>query len=120
MFHRSIKQPFQRCFEALNKNLAWSKQTVDEGDTTERGASIFQFDPKLRNGLLSLGGRLERASMYEDLKYPYILLNDHHVTELIIRHNHRNVGHIGQESLLSSLRERFWAVEGRTALEHVL
>lgn len=58
--------------------------------------------------------------MDEDMKYPFILPKDHHVTELIICHHHEKLGHLGQESVLSSLRERFWIVNGRSAARRVL
>lgn len=86
----------------------------------KKGAAIFKLNPKLINGLLSVGGRLESASADEDLKYPHILPNDHHVTELIIQPNHKSVGHMGLESVLSSLRERFWVVKGRSTVQRVL
>ena len=78
------------------------------------------MNPKLRNGLLSVGGRLESAPIDEDLKHPFILPSHHHVTELIIQYHHSKVGHLGQESVLSSLRERFWVVKGRSAVRRVL
>lgn len=69
---------------------------------------------------MSVGGRLENAPVDEDMKYPFILPKDHHVTELIICHHHEKLGHLGQESVLSSLRERFWIVNGRSAVCRVL
>ena len=69
---------------------------------------------------MSAGSRLENAPVDEDMKYPFILPKDHHVTELIICHHHEKLGHLGQESVLSSLRERFWIVNGRSAVRRVL
>ena len=54
----------------------------------KEGSSIFKLNPKLRNGLLSVGGRLESAPIDEDLKHPFILPSHHHVTELIIQYHH--------------------------------
>ena len=82
--------------------------------------SIFKLNPKLRDGLLSVGGRLENAPVDEDMKYPFILRKGHHVTELIICHHHEKLGHLGQESVSLSLRERFWIVNGRSAVRRVL
>ena len=45
----------------------------------KEASSIFKYNPKLRCGLLSVGGRLENAPEDED-----ILPMDHHVPELII------------------------------------
>ena len=46
----------------------------------QRGSSIFKLNPKLRNRLLSVGGRLESAPIDGDLKHPFILPSHHHVT----------------------------------------
>ena len=42
------------------------------------------------------------------------------VTDLIIRQYHESLGHMGQECALSSLRETFWVVKGRSAVRQVL
>lgn len=114
------KATFPKVFEALSNIPPGANKRLMKKALKREGASIFQLNPKLRNGLLAVGGRLESAPVNEDLKYPYILPNNHHVTELIIRHNHANVGHMGQESVLSSLRERFWIRKGRSAVRRVL
>ena len=101
------KATLPKVFEALSKLSPGASERLMKKTIQKVGTSIFKLNPKLRNGLLSVGGRLQSAPADEDLKYPYILPNDHHVTELIIQHSHRSVGHMGQESVLSSLRERF-------------
>ena len=69
---------------------------------------------------MSVGGRLESAPIDEDLKHPFILPSHYYVTELLIQYHHSKVGHLGQESVLSSLRERFWVVQGRSAVHRTL
>ncbi|XP_022790440.1 LOW QUALITY PROTEIN: uncharacterized protein LOC111329941 [Stylophora pistillata] len=114
------KATFPKVFEVLGNISPGANKRLMKKTLKREGASIFQLNPKLRNGLLAVGGKLESAPVKGDLKYPYILPNDNHVTELIIRHNHANVGHMGQESVLSSLRERFWVIKGRSAVRRVL
>ena len=66
------------------------------------GASISKLNPQVQDGLLRVGGRIGRAPLSYELKHPVILPNKHHVTDLIIRDHHLKVGHMGQESVLSS------------------
>ena len=66
----------------------------------KEGSSILKLDPKLRGGLLSVGGRLDNALVDEDLNDPFILPQDHYVTELIICYHQVKLGHLGQESVL--------------------
>ena len=42
------------------------------------------------------------------------------MTDLIINQCHENLGHMGQESVLSSLRETVWIMKGRSAVKRVL
>ena len=39
---------------------------------------------------------------------------------MINKHCHESLGHMGQESVLPSLRKPFWVIKGRTAARHVL
>jgi len=69
------------------------------------GASIRQPTPQLKEGLLRGRGRLVNATFGNERKHPIILPYKHHVTDLIIKQCHENLGHMGQESVMSSLRE---------------
>ena len=111
---------FPDVYRALANMLPGSSERQVMNVIQKEGSSIFKLNPKLRNGLLSVGGRLESAPIDEDLKHPFILPSHHHVTELLIPYHHSKVGHLGQESVLSSLRERFWVEKGRSAVRRTL
>ena len=114
------KSSFPDVYRALANMLPGSSERQVKRVIQKEGSSIFKLNPKLRNGLLSVGGRLESAPIDEDLKHPFILASHHHVTELLIHYHHSKVGHLGQESVLSSLRERFWIVKGCSAVRRTL
>ena len=114
------KSSFPDVYRALANMLPGSSERQVKRVIQKEGSSIYKLNPKLRNGLLSVGGRLESAPIDEDLKHPFILPSHHHVTELLIHYHHSKVGHLGQESVLSSLRERFWIVKGRSAVRRTL
>ena len=111
---------FPDVYRALANMLPGSSERQVKKVIQKEGSSIFKLNPKLRNGLLSVGGRLESAPIDEDSKHPFILPSHHHVTQLLIQYHHSKVGHLGQESVLSSLRERFWVVKGRSAVRRTL
>ena len=89
-------------------------RTLD--DPTQFGCigqpSIRQLTPQLKAGLLRVGGRLVNAPIGDERKHP--------MTDLIIKQCHENLGHMGQESVLSSLREAVWIVKGRSVVRRVL
>lgn len=82
------------------------------------GDSIFKLNPQMKNGVLRAGGRLVNAPIDEDMRHPIILPYVGHVTDLIIDYYHVSIGHMGQESVLSSLRKKFWIVKGRSAMQY--
>ena len=84
------------------------------------GASLSQLNPQLNEGLLRVGGRLRNAPVTYERKHPIILPYKHRVTDLIVRQYHEALGHMGQECVLSSLRETFWIIKGRSAVRRVL
>ena len=51
---------------------------------------------------------------------PFILPYRHHVTDLIIAQHHQNTGHLGQEYVLSSLRQLYWIIKSRSAVRRVI
>ena len=114
------KATFQKVFEVLSKLSPGVDERLTKKTIQKVGTSIFKLNPKLRHGFMSVGGKLQSAPVDEDLKYPFILPSDHRVTELIIQYSHRSVGNMSQESVLSTLRERFLVVKGRSAVRRVL
>ncbi|XP_046841790.1 uncharacterized protein LOC124435902 [Xenia sp. Carnegie-2017] len=92
----------------------------DKALLRKSGISIRQLNPMMVNGLLKVGGRLGNAPINGKSKHPIILPFKHPVTDMIIRQHHAEVGHMGQESVLSSLRKEFWIIKGRTAVRRVV
>lgn len=86
----------------------------------KKSSKIFKLDPQLMDGLLRVGGRLERAPLQLDAKHPIILPASHHVVRLIISYYHHIAGHSGTEHVLSMIRERFWIVKARAAVRKSL
>jgi len=97
------------------------KTTVTlRGSFGRPGASIRQLNLQLKEGLLRVGGRLANAPVGYERKHHVIIPYKHHVTDVIIKQCHESLGHMGQESVLSSLRETFWIVKGRSAIRRVI
>ena len=84
------------------------------------GASVSKLNPRIENVLLGAGGRIGRAPFPYELKHKVIIPYKHHVTDLIIRDHHQRMGHLGQESVLSSLRKKYWILKGKLAVRRVL
>lgn len=86
----------------------------------KKSSHIYKLDPVLENGLLRVGGRLSKAAMPDDMKHPVILAKDQHISTLIIRHIHEQLGHCGRNHLLSRLRQRYWIINANSAVRRLL
>ena len=112
---------FLDVIKALKDDKGKGERTI-KAAIKKTGSSVYQLNPMWnpKEGLLRVGGRLVEAPVRESLKHPILLPYKHHVTHLIIEHYHCMVGHMGQESVLSALREKFWIVKGRSAVRQVI
>ena len=81
---------------------------------------LAKLPPIVDNGVLRVGGRLQRSLLSYDKKHPMILPPSHHFTELVIRHYHEEDGHLGTNHVLSRTREKFWIMKGQSAVRKVL
>lgn len=76
-----------------------------------RSNPLFNLDPILREGILCVGGRLKHTSLSEEFKYPFILPNDSHITQLILLHYHSQICHQGRSQTQMELRAKgFWII----------
>ena len=94
---RIVKYVQKKCFH--EELLALEVTVVDEQEPSKtnlimKRSKLRKLSPILVDGILRVGGRLEKSSMSIDVKHPMIMSRHHHVTELIIRDCHLREGHI--------------------------
>ncbi|XP_028408812.1 uncharacterized protein LOC114531393 [Dendronephthya gigantea] len=82
--------------------------------------SIYCLDPYLKDGILRVGGWLNRAELSPETAHPIILPHKNHVTTLIIRHLYRQLGHVGRNHVISAIREKYWLIKINAAVRRVL
>ncbi|PFX17955.1 hypothetical protein AWC38_SpisGene17711 [Stylophora pistillata] len=98
-----------------------SRRVTSELKDLKIPAHMRKLHPLLDDiGILRVGGRLQNALINYDAKHPIILPYRHQVTDLIISHHHQKVGHLAQEYVLSSLRQYYWIIKGRSAVRRVI
>ena len=84
------------------KNKSESKGHV------KKSSFLRSLDPILINDLLHVGGRLNLASTTFGAEYQVVLLENDHVTSLVIEHYHLLSGHSGRDFVQSLAREKFF------------
>ncbi|XP_055308905.1 uncharacterized protein LOC129572830, partial [Sitodiplosis mosellana] len=92
-----------------------------KGQAVGMKSSIANLDPYLDiNGVLRVGGRIQKSSLPDNAKHPVILPPKHHFTTLLIRHAHEKTLHGGFGLTAQKLYHNFWIVNARTAIKAVI
>ena len=65
------------------------------GKQRERNNCLLKLNPRVFEGILRVGGRLQQSKQSFDVQHPIVLPSFHHVTKLIVEDPHRAVGHSG-------------------------
>lgn len=69
------------------------------------------------DGVLRVGGRLKRAALDTDQKYPIILAKESKLAALIIASVHHETLHGGLQLMLQIIRRTYWIIGGRAAVK---
>ena len=77
-------------------------------------SSLYKLDPFVdQDGLIRVGGRIRRANVPIDMKHPVIIPRKGHLTELLIRHHHLKVNHMGRGMTHNELcQSGYWLIGG--------
>ncbi len=105
-----------------------NKSFSEELDCLEKKKGLPKTTPLLKlspvidpEGLLRVGGRLERADLTHEERHPLILPGKHHATSLIVKHCHEEVKHQGRHFTHGMIRGKgFWIVGGKRLVNRVI
>jgi len=94
--------------------------SLQKGENVKKNSHIYKLNPILEDGVIRVGGRLSRAVMPEETKHPAILAKDFHISNIILKHIHQEVGHGGRNYMLSRLHQRYWIPGASVAIRKIL
>ena len=70
--------------------------------------------------MLQVEGCLERSQLTYSARHPVIMPPSCRISELILRYVHASVGHLGCDSVLANVRQKFWILKASILVkEHV-
>ena len=81
---------------------------------------LYRLDPVLVDEKLRVGGRLENALIDYNSKHPLILPKDSPVSRLIIEYAHQSVGHLGTNTVLARVREKYWILGATKIIKGII
>ena len=101
---------------AENAILHYHQKTL-----VQENLQLRKLDPVTgEDGLIKVGGRLVNSHFKDDTIHPVVLPYKHHVSELIIKHNHHVTGHAGVEHVLAETRKGVWIMKGRKIVKSIV
>ena len=89
---------------------------LQNGRLVKLSSSIAKLKPRLLDGVLRISSRTDTPVEVG----PILLPGKHAIAKLIIRRAHIEVGHLGCNSTLVQVREKYWITKGISSVRHVL
>ena len=81
---------------------------------------LLKYCPIILDGVIRVGGRLQRSSQPKDFRHPIVLPKSHHFTGLIIQYHHAEMGHNSSSYVLNTLRARYHVIgQERTVKRYI-
>ncbi|XP_051172241.1 uncharacterized protein LOC127288678 [Leptopilina boulardi] len=93
---------------------------LSRGKVIHQRSKIARLSPVMEDGILRVGGRIQQSELENDQIHPILIPKSHPVTTLLIRNAHWNLKHAGVNATLYNLRQKFWIVDGRSAVGKVV
>ena len=94
---------------------------VKPNKEVKKSSKLGNLRPVLVDGVLRLGGRLQKAVVLSwDEKHLMVLPKRHHVSQLIVHHYHESAAHSGRDQTLCELQKMFWIIGGRDLVKKTI
>ncbi|XP_058816823.1 uncharacterized protein LOC131680122 [Topomyia yanbarensis] len=81
--------------------------------------TIGNLRPIYIDGLLRVGGRLDRSQLSFENRHPIILPNKDPLVRNLIQEMHVDLLHVGQTGLLNAIRQRYWPLKARSTIRQI-
>lgn len=99
---------------------AFSGEIKDlQNSALKKTSRLYPLSPMLdKSGLIRLNGRLNYAPLSDDIRKPIIVDPKTRYMKLLILHYHEKSMHFGKEIVINRLREKFWVINTRSAVNN--
>ncbi|GBL92650.1 hypothetical protein AVEN_123814-1 [Araneus ventricosus] len=96
-------------------------EEIKHHKSVTRSSKLFSLNPMMtEDGLLCLGGRLQKSDFNFYEKHPLILPTKSRLSQLLIMREHEGLHHAGVSETLTQIRENYWIVCGRQTVKSCL
>jgi hypothetical protein len=88
---------------------------------TKKISTLYRLDPYIEDGLLRVGGRLNKSLLPDELKNPVIIPKNSKIAQRITEFYHKKVQHGGRTSTLNEIRQNgFWLINANSLVRRVI
>ncbi|XP_048514357.1 uncharacterized protein LOC125501757 [Athalia rosae] len=95
-------------------------EKLRKGEVIRSSSKLLSLDPFLdKNGLIRVGGRLQRAKVGFQQQHQIVLPDTHRLTNLLVEREHLRLLHVGPQALLAAVRTRYWPLNGRNLARRI-
>ena len=89
-------------------------------DLVDWDTKYRDLTPFMQDGMIRVGGRLQKSALTYEQIYPILLPASHHISHLIMSETHAKFGHAGPERTLGESRRKVWILRGRNLANNVV
>ncbi|GFV38657.1 integrase_H2C2 domain-containing protein [Trichonephila clavipes] len=108
-----------RCVQLTYFKIEYEE--VKQHKSVSRHSKLFCLNPVMtKDGLLCLGGRLQKSNFNFYEKHPLILPSKSRFLDLLIVREHQRLHHAGVRENLTQIRETYWIFCGRQTVKSCL
>lgn len=103
------------------KEFADDIKHLNKHNTVRSNSKLLNLNPFIdSDGILKVGGRLEKSQIKPETKHPAILPHDSRLTTLLIDEAHKQTFHGGARLTATWLRQKYWILGGNRAVKKQL
>lgn len=116
-----LERSEQICIKAAQKECFASEfDRIAAGEPLGKSSRLFKLCPRIgHDGILRVGGRLDRMDADEDFIHPIIIDGRHHYSLLLLRKYHNRYNHQNDNTVLNELRQKHWMIGARRELKRL-
>jgi hypothetical protein len=105
--------------ELEHSETYWIKQNQKNLEKSVTNGQLRNLDPLTDSeGILRVGGRVDKSVATYDTRHPVLLARDHWTSKLIMRQAHQ-YGHSGVAATVAKVRRKYWIVRAHSLAKSV-
>lgn len=109
------------CKNVQRQSFPEEHKALSNGSTINSSSPILSLNPFMSpDGLMRVGGRLQKSSLDFSACHPILLPRSHELTKRIIEHEHIRNAHAGVQATMVAVRQRFWPLSLRSETRKII